>query len=128
MGLSAGAHRRADESHDVAAVAGRARLLLALPALVLAAVVVFPITANYFFEDDFLHLFRIANGDVLRFLLQPHGGHLLVVRNAIFAATFALWGPHPAPYFWSALATHLANVVLLFAVLRTFLGSDRVAC
>src|SRR5262245_14859143 len=121
--------RRPELSDGVATVcSGPPRPYLALPALILAAVVYFPITRNYFFTDDFLHLYQIANGDVLRFLLSPHGGHLYLVRNAVFAASFALWGTNPAPYFWIVLATHLVNVALLFAVLRSFLGSDRVAC
>ena len=48
------------------------------------ALVYFPITRNYFFADDFLHLFDIRNEDFLPYLLIPRGGHLLATYNAVF--------------------------------------------
>src|SRR5262245_8787249 len=98
-----------------------------LPALLpiaLAAFVFFPITRNYFYQDDFLHLYRIVNRGVLEVLLTPHGWHILLVRNAVFWLFYQLFGTAAACYFAAVLLTHLLNVALLYAVIRT--GSDNV--
>src|SRR5262249_25136181 len=97
-------------------------------ALGLAIFVYYPITQNYFVYDDFLHLFHIANDSLLKFLLTMHGGHLLVVRNAVFALCYHLFGTDAPAYFWVVLATHLANVLLLFLIIRALTDSARLAC
>ena len=88
----------------------------------------FPITGNYFYQDDFLHLYRIVNRGLLEHLLTPHGGHVLIARNAIFWLFFELFGAAPTWYFAIVLLTHLLNVYLLFAVIRTQTGSAPLAC
>jgi len=103
-------------------------ILLSLPALVLSAWAYWPITANYFHSDDFMHLYLIADGRLGEFLVTPHGGHLLVVRNALMALTHAVFGLDPRGYFWIALLTHLVNVALLFAIVARLAGSRRLAC
>ena len=108
-------------------ISGRAGDLLVLPALAASALVYFAITRNYFFADDFLNLYNISNYSLLRYLITPNGGHLLVVRNAIFYLTYLLAGTHPEPYYWSVLLVHLVNVWLLFRVIRTFTGSAHLA-
>jgi hypothetical protein len=102
-------------------------VLFVIPIL-LAAVVYFPITQNYFFADDFLHLFRVRNEGILPYLLIPRGGHLLVTSNAVFYVMDLFFGAHPEPYYWLALLTHLLNVGLFFAVVRLFTQSPYVAC
>jgi hypothetical protein len=90
-----------------------------LPAVLpiaLAAVVFFPITRNYFYQDDFLHLYRIVNRGLLELLVTPHGGHILVVRNAVFWLFYHLFGTAAGYYFTAVLLTHLVNVSLLYAV------------
>lgn len=93
-----------------------------------AALAYFPIVYCYFYADDFLNLFQIANESVGRYLITPHGGHVLVVRNALFYLTASLFGPDPAPFYWSVLPTHLLNVWLLFSVLVLLTGSRLLAC
>jgi hypothetical protein len=102
-------------------------LCLFIP-LACAAVVYFPVTRNYFFADDFLHLYRIRNESVLPYLLVPRGGHLLLTNNALFYALYRLFGTNAEGYYWVALLTHLLNVGLLFWVIRLFTGSARLAC
>jgi hypothetical protein len=102
-------------------------VLFCIPIL-LAALVYFPITGNYFFADDFLHLYRVRNEGILPYLLIPRGGHLLVTSNAVFYVMDLFFGSHPEPYYWLALLTHLVNVGLLFAVIRLFTQSPYVAC
>src|SRR5262245_26751126 len=78
---------------------GSQRAWLAL-ALVLSALIYFPITENFFNGDDFFHLYRIVNKRLLEFLLFMHGGHLLLTRNAIFLLCFEAFGTNAAAYFW----------------------------
>lgn len=106
----------------------QAEIVLFLVPLLLAAIVYFPITDNYFFADDFLHFYRIRNEGLLPYLLIPRGGHLLVTSNSVFYAVDMLFGTRPEPYFWLALVTHLVNVGLLFAVIRRFTHSAHLAC
>jgi hypothetical protein len=95
--------------------------------LVFSAVVWFPITSNYFFGDDFLNLYQIGNDDLLRYLVTPNGGHVLLTRNTIFYLLWRLFGPHPGAYYWSLLLTHLLNVGLLFHAIRLATRSPRLA-
>ena len=102
--------------------------VLRLTAVALAAVAFHPIIHNYFRYDDFFCLFRIVNDPPLRFVLEPTGGHLLVVRNAVFWLFFELFGTRSEYYFAAVLLTHLLNVVLLFEIIRQLTASARLAC
>jgi hypothetical protein len=97
-----------------------------LLALALSAIVFFPITHNYFYSDDFLHLYNLVNYGPLDFIVRPHGGHVLLTRNAIFALFHYLFGTEPAWYFTLVLFTHLLNVYLLFEIIRTLTRSARL--
>jgi hypothetical protein len=98
-----------------------------LAALTLCAAVYFPITRSYFFADDFLNLYGIVNDRPLQYLVTPNGGHMLMMRNAIFYLTFQLFGPQPQYYYWSVFLTHLLNVYLLFRLVRLVTDSARLA-
>jgi hypothetical protein len=97
-------------------------------ALTLPAAVYLPITGNFFNADDFLHLYHIVNEPLGRFLLDMHGGHLLMTRNAVFLLCYELFGTAVAAYFWLVLLTHLLNVALLFQIIRDLTDSVRLAC
>ena len=88
----------------------------------------YPITRNYFYGDDLLSVYDVINKPFVELLLVPYGGHLYVVRNALFALLYWLFGPDPHAYYWVALLTHLANVALLCALLHTLTDSPRLAC
>jgi hypothetical protein len=112
-----------------APVTGRAEALLyRLIALGMTALVYAPILINYFHADDFYYLYVLNDERLIEFLLTPHGGHMLVVRNAVFALCHALFGTDPLGYFVLVLLTHFVNVLLLFALIRTMTGSARLAC
>ena len=102
--------------------------LLVLFPVAFSALVYYPITKNYFYADDFLNLYRIANTQLLEYLVMPHGGHVLLVRNAIFYLFAQAFKTEPAYYFWAVLLTHLVNVYLLFQVIRFFTRSTYLAC
>lgn len=99
----------------------------ALVPLLFSAIVYRPILDNYFYTDDFGHLYNLANNGVGEFLLTPHGGHLLFVRNLIFCAFYKLFGLDPFPYLLSVFVTHLANVCLLYLVIVRLTQSVRLA-
>ena len=103
---------------------GRAALLVALA---LAAFVFFPITRNYFRADDFGNLQWVVNFPLLRWIFQPQAGHVYMVRNTLFFLSYEAFGPQPTYFYWTALLTHLLNVGLLFAVIRRFTESVRLA-
>jgi hypothetical protein len=106
---------------------GRESPWIVLP-LAMSAAVYHPITRNYFYGDDFLNLYRIVNFPALEYLLTPHGGHVLLARNAWFWACFQAFGTEPSGYLWTALLTHLVNVSLLFVVASRLAGSPRIGC
>ena len=94
-----------------------------------AAVVVYlPLTRVYFFSDDFVWMLRFRDEPLLRTLVSLFGGHALLVRNVVFYAAWSAFGMHPEPYLWTALLTHLANVGLLFVLLRRMTASVHLAC
>jgi hypothetical protein len=95
--------------------------------LALSALVWFPVTANYFFADDFLNLYQMRNYGLMRYLLTPNVGHVLVTRNMIFYLLWRLFGLHAGAYYWSSLLTHLVNVGLLFRVSHLVTRSPRLA-
>lgn len=103
------------------------RLAPLLP--LLAALVVWaPILGNYFQHDDFIHLYDIATLGFARFVATVQVGHLYLVRNTVFYATFRAFGPDPRPYFWCELLTHLVNVLLLHRVVLRLTGDRALAC
>jgi len=105
----------------------RLQRLLPFLALAFPALVYYPITRHYFFSDDFLNLFHIANDSLGQYLVTPNGGHVLFARNAIFYAMRQLFGTQPEPYYWSIFLTHLLNVWLLFRVIERTTSSARLA-
>jgi hypothetical protein len=103
-------------------------LALALVPLALSAWKFAGITQNYFLADDFVNLFDLVNDGWWHFVWQVSYGHLLPVRNAVFALHHALFGLDPAGYFATVLFNHLVNVVLLFVLIRRWTGNSEVAC
>lgn len=86
------------------------------------------IAQSFFFADDFLHLFQLANRPGVDFLFRTHAGHGYVVRNLVFWATYAAFGPNSTAFYTSALVGHLVAVALLYAVALRATGSAAVAC
>jgi hypothetical protein len=99
-----------------------------LCAAALAAAAQAPVLWNDFKWDDFLHLYDRANLPLHAFLLKPHGGHLYLTRNALFAACRAAFGLDAGGFLALALAAHALNVALLASLLgrltsRPWLGA-----
>ena len=102
---------------------------LALVAALVAVAAAAPILRVYFALDDFDYLYRFANyGPALPVLAAPQGGHMCLVRNVLFFLTFRLFGMQAGWYFATVLVTHVANVLLLYALVRRLAGSALLAC
>src|SRR5262245_6779208 len=101
---------------------------LVLVPLLLTAWVYRPITHVNFFADDFVHFASIESDGYLDFLLAPFGGHNYLVRNLFFIAAWKLFGLRASLYYAVALLTHLLNVALVFALLRSLTASVALAC
>jgi len=97
-------------------------------ALAAAALVYRRVWHGYFFAGDFVNLYALVDAAPLDYLLHPHGGHLLVLRNLVTAGLHAAFGLAAERWFALVLATHLLNTLLLFDVVRRLGGSARVAC
>jgi hypothetical protein len=104
------------------------KVVLALLPAVAAAVAAWPILGNYFYADDFTHLFELASFGPWEFLTAPNAGHMYLVRNAVFYASFRVFGMEPLGYFWTALVTHVANTLLLAILVRRVTGDALLAC
>ena len=100
--------------------------LLAL-ALLGSLFVHWPALHSEFRHDDWLTFYQAANLRPLDFMLLPHGGHLMMTRNAIHLVFFELFDLNPSPYFIAAVATHLLNVGLLFLLALRLGGSAVIA-
>jgi hypothetical protein len=97
-------------------------------AVVVAIATNAPILRNFFTADDFEHLVDLANFGAGPFLLQPHAGHMYLVRNSVFTLHVLAFGARPLGYFVCALATHTMNVLMLFALVRRLTVSAPLAC
>jgi hypothetical protein len=86
-----------------------------------------PVLDSWFHNDDLLHLYQLANFGFVEFVMAAYGGHLYAVRNAVFATAHGLFGLWSSGYLALLLLTHLVNVALLFAVLRSFFGVAALA-
>ena len=99
-----------------------------VPPIVLTLLVYFSITRNYFFTDDFLQMYFIADLRPLEYLVLQNAGHTWVVRNAVFLLSRLWFGTNPEYFFWTVLLTHLLNVGLLWCLVWRLTGSPRLAC
>jgi hypothetical protein len=83
---------------------------------VLAAAVYHQLPGLYFFADDFACLLQMVNDGFARFVIQPFGGHVLVLRNLVIYVCWRLFGLDAAPWGWVTLLTHAVNAGLLARV------------
>ena len=100
----------------------RSTVLAPLLPLVAALAVWTPLRHNFFWSDDFVHLYDIATRSLWSFSSELFLGQLYLVRDLVFAGLFHAFGPDPRPYFWSVLLTHAVNVLLLERAIRAFAG------
>jgi hypothetical protein len=98
-----------------------------LAALLITAVVHWPLLDYSFVNDDYIHLYRVSLDSFPQFLLRTHGGHLLGVWRGIFWVYDAAFGLRTELWFGAVIATHLVNVALLYGSLRCLTGRATLA-
>lgn len=95
--------------------------------ILFSAVVHSSVLSRFFQQDDFLHLYQIANTGFFEFFITPHSGHLLLFNNLVFFTLVKIFGLNTGGHFTVVLMTHMANVALLFWLIRMTTGRIRVA-
>jgi len=95
----------------------------------LAAVLIVNIQVlfTFFYADDFIHLYQIANWSPLEFIFSSFGGHLYIFRNLIFYCMFKLFGLNSVAYFSIVLLTHLVNAYLLYKIIHLLTDKKTLA-
>ena len=85
------------------------------------------VLTSWFQDDDYLYFFeRLALG-AWPSALTPFGNHFLGSFKLLWAALHDLFGVNAAWYFRLVLLTHLADVAMLFGIIRALGARDSVA-
>jgi hypothetical protein len=82
---------------------------------------------TFFYGDDFLHFYQIANWKPLEFIFSSIGGHPYIFRNFVFYGMFKLFGLHSWVYFLIVLCTHLGCAFILYKIIRLLTGKAALA-
>jgi hypothetical protein len=85
------------------------------------------VLSSFFWRDDFLHFYQIANWNPLEFIFFPYGGHVFIVKHTIFYSMFKLFGVNSVVYFATVLFTHLGCAYLLFKIIHLLTGKPSLA-
>lgn len=96
--------------------------------LVATFLVYFPVTRNDFsFLDDFIFVAQAKrSGLSIKEMLRPLNSHVIPIYRGLLAVQYQCFGTRPAGYYWTSIAMHLGNVLLVWLFFRTLLN-DRVA-
>jgi len=94
-----------------------AERLMLIISLAVVLIVNFQLLSSFFFEDDFVHFYRISNWHPLEFIFSNIGGHLFIFRNLIIYCMFKLFGLNSVAYFLTVLLTHLGSAYILYKII-----------
>jgi hypothetical protein len=100
-----------------------ARIVDPLVAIFLFVVVVLvfrPLMSGGFFVDDFVRLYDLANYGLTKLLLSPHGGHMSIASNGVYAIFWLMFGLAPHRWLAAVIVLHALNAAIFFGVLRRF--------
>lgn len=103
------------------------RIVFPLILLVAAVVAQSPALGHSFRGDDYLHLYQIEDLGFWRFLLTPHGGHVLPTAYTVFYLCRVLFDLNANGYYALAIATHALNVYLLYRIVETSTRKPTIA-
>lgn len=91
--------------------------------IILVIITFFPLLGYFFSQDDF-QLMHLSTSELHRELAKTFGPVPYHVRPltkfVYFAVTHRLFGLNPLPYHVISLLVHLANTLIVFALLRRF--------
>jgi hypothetical protein len=91
--------------------------------IVATTIVYARVIGHYFAGDEFIHFFNLANYGLAELVLNPHGGHILLTSNAVYALLFPVFGLDATGYYAIALLTHLCVVGLLYGAILRWSGT-----
>jgi len=99
------------------------------PAAAIAASLVVQgmVLGSGFLDDDFLYFYESQKRGFLAVVTRPFGNHFMAFFKFVVALLHALFGLHAGWYFAIVLLTHLANVALLYSIVRALSRSESVA-
>jgi hypothetical protein len=103
-------------------VRNRTRLVALAFVLVSVAAVHWRVLTAEFFEDDFVYLFRTRAIGVMRFMLEPWGGHFAPLGKLPYVCLVQLHPLRSTFGFALMFAMHLACAALVFALLLELTG------
>lgn len=95
--------------------------------VVLSAIAYAGLRRTFFHGDDFLHLYHLANGELIQQLVTPFGGHLVTSWQAVQAVFYAAFGMDATRWGLAVLLTHVLNVALLWNVAYRLTNAPRLA-
>ena len=102
------------------------RLMLAI-SITVVLIANIHVLSSFFWRDDFLHFYQIANWNPLEFIFFPYGGHVFIFKHTIFYSMFKLFGVNSVVYFTTVLLTHLGCAYLLFKIIHLLTGKPSLA-
>jgi hypothetical protein len=106
---------------------GEAERLMLVLSLAVVLIVNFQLLSAFFYADDFVLLYQIANWNPLEFIFSSWGGHLLIFRNIIFYCMFKLFGVNSVAYFSTVLITHLGSAYILYKIIYLLTDKPYIA-
>ena len=102
----------------------RLMLVISLAVILIANI---HVLSSFFWMDDFLHFYQIANWNPLEFIFYPFGGHVFIFKHTIFYLMFKLFGVNSVMYFVTVLLTHLGNAYLLYKLIHLLIEKPSLA-
>jgi hypothetical protein len=72
---------------------------------------------SFFWGDDFLHFYQIANWNPFEFIFLPFGNQFFPFRQLIYYGLFKIFGLNSLVYFSIVLLTHACSAYLLYKII-----------
>ena len=85
-------------------------LIVSITAVLIANV---QVLSTFFWRDDFLHFYQIANWNPLEFIFLPYGNQFFPFRQLIYYGLFKIFGLNSLIYFSIVLLTHISITYIL---------------
>ncbi|PKN89106.1 MAG: hypothetical protein CVU51_01860 [Deltaproteobacteria bacterium HGW-Deltaproteobacteria-1] len=101
--------------------------LILIVALAVVLTVNYQLLFTFFWRDDFLHFYQIANWNPLEFIFLPYGNQFFPFRQLIYYCLFKLFGVNSVVYFSIVLLTHVGSTYILYKIIHLLTGKPLLA-
>ena len=112
--------------NDLLARVNTERFMLVL-SLAVVLIVNYQLLFAFFWRDDFLHFYQIANWNPLEFIFLPYGNQFFPFRQLIYYCLFKLLGVNSVAYFSTVLLTHVGSTYILYKIIHLLTGKTLLA-